>query len=48
MSKSKLIVLSISMDSGQVTVVLLSLDKMLGHEKQFKPSPFDKKFKNQA
>ena len=33
---------------GQVTVILLCLGKTLGREKQSKPSPFDKKFKNHA
>ena len=33
-------------DFRQITVFLLSLGKMLGHKKQFKPSPFDKKFNN--
>ena len=32
---------------GQVTVVLLCLGKAC-HDKQSKPSPFDKKFKNHA
>ena len=35
-------------DFGQITVILPSLGKILGHWKQFKPSPFDKKFKNHA
>ena len=32
---------------GQVTIILLTLGKKLGREKQSKP-PFDRKFKNHA
>ena len=35
-------------DFVQVTYVLLSLHKTLSHEKQFQPSPFDKKFKSHS
>ena len=33
---------------GMATIILLTLGKTLDQEKQSKPSPFDKKFKNQA
>ena len=46
--KSKLILLVHFSDFGQVTVVLVSLGKTLGCKKQFKPPPFDKKFRNHA
>ena len=35
-------------DFGQVTIILWSLGKSLGHKKQSKPSPFNKKLKNHA
>ena len=38
--------LFILMKFGQLTVILLGLCKTLGLEKQCKPFPFDKKFKN--
>ena len=43
LGKSKLILLIIFLYFGQVTVILLSLGNTLGHEKQSKPTPFDKK-----
>ena len=45
--KSKLTLLVYFYYFGQVTIILLSLGKTLGHKKQFKPS-CDKKFKNHA
>ena len=35
-------------DVGQVRVILMTLGKSLDRENQSQPSPFDKKFKNQA
>ena len=48
LGKSKLTLLVHFNGFGQATVILLSLGKTLGPEKQFKLSPFDKKFKNHA
>ena len=33
-------------DFGQITVILMSLGKMLSFKKQFKPLSFDNKFRN--
>ena len=46
LDKSKLTYSFIFTGCEQDAVILLSLGKMLGHEKHSKPSPFDKKFKN--
>ena len=44
--KSKLTLTVYSSDFRQATVILLSLGKMLGCEKQSKLHPFDKKIRN--
>ena len=58
LSSSKLIFISVALDKskwpysfhfpdfGQITVILLSSDKTFGCEKQSKPTPYVKYFKN--
>ena len=48
LGKSKLALLVHLNEFGQATVILPSLGKMLGHEKQSKHSQYHKKFKNNA